>query len=156
MTTDMILYCPNCGTQHIDAPDTDAEYSVKLHESSWWELGGEKPSRWTNPPHKSHLCHGCGCIWRPADVATNGVAELKSSGKDDAWPVHNDEVRAMPALGVRQVEVQRAAAEPLVAIAEVIEADHDNAEARIRWLLNPLPLGSMLYAAGAPQEDPQS
>src|SRR5574340_600312 len=24
---------------------------------------------WDNPPHRSHLCHGCGHIWRPADVA---------------------------------------------------------------------------------------
>jgi hypothetical protein len=82
---DLILYCPNCGLQHIDAP----------------EIVGYTPTRagtltnWDNPPHKSHLCHGCGCIWRPADVATNGVAELKTSGKDDTWPaVHNEEVRA--------------------------------------------------------------
>lgn len=60
----MILFCPSCGTQHVDAPD-------------------ERTPGWENPPHRSHLCHGCGCIWRPADVATVGVAEIKTRGKAD-------------------------------------------------------------------------
>lgn len=98
---DMLLYCPNCGTQHIDAPETDEQYNERLFESSWWELGGDKPERWTNPPHRSHLCANpaCKCVWRPADHATNGVAAIKTEGKADTWPVpHNDEVTAMPAL----------------------------------------------------------
>jgi len=70
---DMVLYCPKCGMQHIDAPESAEAYAERLHESSWWELGGDKPVQWTNPPHRSHLCHGCGNIWRPFDVATNGV-----------------------------------------------------------------------------------
>lgn len=41
-------------------------------------------STWTNPPHKSHLCHACGHIWRPADVATNGVLTIKTAGKNDS------------------------------------------------------------------------
>lgn len=91
---DMILYCPNCGQQHIDAPDRLQDI---VHAAS----GTVVDQLWTNPPHKSHLCHGCRCVWRPADVPTNGVAELKSSGKGDTWPaIHNDEVRAMPARGV--------------------------------------------------------
>lgn len=62
---DMILYCPGCGLQHVDAPD-------------------RRTPDWENPPHKSHLCHGCGHIWRPADVPTNGVAAIKTKGKADA------------------------------------------------------------------------
>ena len=59
----MLLQCPMCGMPHVDAPE---------------------PTRgWTNPPHKSHLCHGCGCIWRPADVPTNGVAFLSTVGASD-------------------------------------------------------------------------
>jgi hypothetical protein len=81
---DMVLFCPKCGMQHIDTPMTDAQYTERLHESSWWELGGDKPERWTNPPHRSHLCHGCGHIWRPADVATNGVAAVKTKGSKDS------------------------------------------------------------------------
>lgn len=90
MTTpiDMILYCPNCGTKHVDAP----------------ELGGvdiDSPGGlWLNPPHRSHLCHNCECVWRPADVPTNGVDRLKTQGKGDTWPAeHNEEVTAMPAGG---------------------------------------------------------
>jgi hypothetical protein len=49
----MVLHCPACGWQHIDEPKGD----------------------WTNPPHRSHLCAGCGHIWRPFDFPTVGVAE---------------------------------------------------------------------------------
>lgn len=59
----MLLWCPQCNAQHIDAPSEG----------------------WNNPPHRSHLCHECGCIWRPADVATNGVAEVKTAGDADTW-----------------------------------------------------------------------
>lgn len=70
---DMIIYCPRCGGQHIDEPD-----------------GGG-----TNPPHRSHLCHECGCVWRPADVPTNGVFEIRTKGKSDTWKVDSF---AVPAL----------------------------------------------------------
>lgn len=63
---DIILFCPDCGFQHIDAPDISPN------------------STWTNPPHRSHLCHGCGCIWRPGDFPTNGVAEIATRGKHDS------------------------------------------------------------------------
>lgn len=59
---DMLLYCPQCGLQHIDAPD-------------------ERTPDWKNPPHKSHLCHGCKTVWRQCDRPTNGVKQL-ASGKD--------------------------------------------------------------------------
>jgi hypothetical protein len=58
---DMMLFCPKCGFQHVDAPTPD----------------------WTNPPHRSHLCHECGCVWRPADVPTNGVAGIQTFGAAD-------------------------------------------------------------------------
>lgn len=56
----MILFCPDCGLQHVDAPD---------------EARG-----WTNAPHRTHLCHGCGHHFRPADVPTNGVADIETRG----------------------------------------------------------------------------
>lgn len=65
---DMVLHCPVCGVQHIDAP----------------EAAGHSPHGWHNPPHRSHLCHSCGYVWRPADVPTNGVLELKTKGKADS------------------------------------------------------------------------
>lgn len=60
----MLLFCPACGTQHVDAPES---------------------AEWTNPPHRSHLCHNCGCIWRPADVPTIGVERIETRGKADTW-----------------------------------------------------------------------
>jgi hypothetical protein len=62
---DMILPCPKCGTIHVDTPEPE--------------------KGWDNPPHKSHLCHSCGCIWRPADIPTNGVATIKTRGKNDTY-----------------------------------------------------------------------
>jgi len=88
---DMILFCPDCDTQHIDAPDpidcpaSGAGCSMKPlgpNGEEMCEYCGQGP-RWTNPPHRSHKCHVCACIWRPADVPTNGVAEIKTKGKAD-------------------------------------------------------------------------
>lgn len=60
----MVLHCPRCHLQHIDAPD-------------------ERTPDWKNPPHRSHLCHGCGLIWRPADVPTIGVESTSTAGNSD-------------------------------------------------------------------------
>jgi hypothetical protein len=61
---DMILPCPRCGKLHVDNPEPE--------------------NGWDNPPHKSHLCHGCGTIFRPADVPTHGVAAIKTRGENDS------------------------------------------------------------------------
>jgi hypothetical protein len=60
---DMILLCPNCNRQHVDA----------------------SKGVWDNPPHKSHECQFCGIIWRPADVETNGVKTIKTRGVFDTY-----------------------------------------------------------------------
>lgn len=70
---DMVLYCPVCGVQHIDKPESRADEQERALVYDW-----------TNPPHRSHLCHGCGHIWRPADVPTNGVQAVKTKGKADS------------------------------------------------------------------------
>jgi rubredoxin len=76
---DMLLWCPQCGVQHIDNPD---------------------PTRgWDNPPHRSHECQGCKHIWRPSDALTNGVAKIKTEGKHDG--------DAAPALGELRDTLQR-------------------------------------------------
>jgi hypothetical protein len=72
---DMLLWCPKCQTQHIDEPDL----APVRHEDG-------SASLWDNPPHRSHLCHVCGCIWRPADVYTNGVEHIQTRGAKDNWP----------------------------------------------------------------------
>lgn len=60
---DMMLFCPQCSTQHIDQPQPE--------------------KNWDNPPHRSHECQNCSWVWRPADVPTNGVAEIKTAGQRD-------------------------------------------------------------------------
>lgn len=62
----MVLHCPTCGLQHVDAPAP--------------AIG------WFNPPHRSHQCGGCGTIWRPADVPTVGVEKTATRGAADTWP----------------------------------------------------------------------
>jgi hypothetical protein len=62
----MILNCPKCGVRHVDYPEPEND--------------------WTNPPHKSHLCHACGAVWRPADVPTYGVERIDTRGGRDTWP----------------------------------------------------------------------
>jgi len=74
---DMVLHCPECGVQHIDAPErqdpNERDFGMTTVESNVWK----------NPPHRSHLCSACGLVWRPADVPTNGVKAIKTKGKDD-------------------------------------------------------------------------
>lgn len=72
---DMVLFCPRCHAQHIDAPETHREMVEGVHVGN--------VTLWDNPPHRSHLCAECGCVWRPADVATNGVAAVKTAGRVD-------------------------------------------------------------------------
>lgn len=78
---DMVLHCPVCHKQHIDRDESpsDREWSAQ-------SAGDREVQYWTNPPHRSHLCHGCGCVWRPADVPTNGVALTETRGQADTWP----------------------------------------------------------------------
>lgn len=75
----MVLHCPACGLQHIDEP----EFGLAWSGGSAPEPEGEV-TVWDNPPHRSHLCHGCGHIWRPADVPTTGVATVQTRGKGDS------------------------------------------------------------------------
>ena len=78
---DMILHCPACHEQHVDKPEGTFIPGFTGEESAAWN---KERGMWDNPPHRSHLCHGCGHIWRPADVPTNGVAAIKTKGKADS------------------------------------------------------------------------
>lgn len=124
---DMVLHCPSCGLQHIDEPE------AHFHDD------GEAHPTWTNPPHRSHLCHGCGHIWRPADVPTNGVQTTQTRGKDDHVlfddrPMLADLAKAEHAMRnpaplewdgeVPQDEIDRARAEVAAWPAEIRAAAH--------------------------------
>lgn len=77
----MVLYCPMCGVQHIDAPEPER---LEAFDSGAAIEYIRKPA-WANPPHKSHLCHACGTVWRPADVCTTGIEAVATKGKADTW-----------------------------------------------------------------------
>lgn len=64
---EMLLFCPRCLTQHIDKPTPG----------------------WTNPPHATHECAGCGLLWRPSNRNTVGIATIKPSE-----PQHVERIRA--------------------------------------------------------------
>lgn len=83
---DMVLFCPSCGAQHIDMEEHNHGCAAHFHAHAKCTGDSQGPC-WTNPPHRSHLCATCGHIWRPADVATNGVAVIKTRGKNDSVPV---------------------------------------------------------------------
>lgn len=85
---DMVLHCPACLEQHIDGPEEPFAYGGVTGVNDYRTASGtivtkKAADRWANPPHRSHLCHHCGHIWRPADVPTNGVLETKTHGKND-------------------------------------------------------------------------
>ena len=103
----MLLHCPRCGTQHVDAPEPGRLIS------SGPDAGRARPG-WTNPPHRSHLCHHCGCIWRPADVPTTGVKAITTKGKADTWDQgFADRVLGALAAAPSVVEVPQQPEQPL-------------------------------------------
>lgn len=83
--TKLILHCPNCSKQHIDTPKpcTAADCESVCCQP-------EDCNAWTNPPHKSHLCDGCGFVWRPSDAYTEGVKSILTKGKSDSLVVYPD------------------------------------------------------------------
>ena len=52
----MMLFCPRCHEQHVDAPEPE--------------------KGWTNPPHATHTCQHCGTLWRPSNHNTTGVFHI--------------------------------------------------------------------------------
>lgn len=80
----MILFCHDCGVQHIDAPEPHKPECVLSKGEPFDDLTPCTCGAWTNPPHTSHLCHYCGHIFRPTDVPTYGVKEIATRGKGDS------------------------------------------------------------------------
>lgn len=81
---DMLLFCPNCGEQHVDEAKPDlCETCGKSKRNCSCAFF----TAWLNPPHKSHRCSKCNHVFRPANVPTNGVAEIKTKGERDGNPV---------------------------------------------------------------------
>lgn len=92
-TIDMIIFCPKCKLKHIDEPEPNwckCGHKSFMHEprgdrgrdvcEDYGCLCKEFKCRWTNPPHKKHLCKpqdgGCGLIFKTSNRNTNGVQSL--------------------------------------------------------------------------------
>jgi hypothetical protein len=108
---DMVLYCPRCGKQHIDK-DNSEELRIEAAERGIDREGDRELEQWLeerewlNPPHRSHLCHFCKCIWRPADFPTNGVASISTKGSKDDWNVH-PEIDTNPPVTAKLAEMMK-------------------------------------------------
>jgi hypothetical protein len=73
----MILHCPECHFQHVDKATPDVcEKCGHDEEDHPNDDECQGFVAWLNPPHRKHRCHRCGHLWRPALIATTGVAEL--------------------------------------------------------------------------------
>ena len=83
---DLVCFCPRCGAQHIDRAEIEPTGEVR---------DGATVVRytWDNPPHKSHLCHNCKYVWRPADFPTNGVQTTNTRGQADTEPFGGEQRR---------------------------------------------------------------
>jgi predicted RNA-binding Zn-ribbon protein involved in translation (DUF1610 family) len=92
---DMLIFCPNCGEQHIDAPEDWESYGYRVEAAQ--AEGRVIGARWDNPPHRSHKCGNCGHIWRHADVPTNGVRAIETKGRADSPIVTPPRVRGRSA-----------------------------------------------------------
>src|ERR1044072_1073994 len=95
---DLLLFCPMCATQHVDEAKPDVCEKCGCEEEF---CPCEDFTAWLNPPHKSHRCTACNHVWRPADVPTNGVAELKTKGERDG--------EAKPSMRERDAWIETAA-----------------------------------------------
>lgn len=80
---DVVLFCPNCGDQHIDQAEPDNCEKCGFEEIDHYEdsqcrrkKGCDNFTAWLNPPHKTHRCHSCNQTWRPFDFPTNGVLKV--------------------------------------------------------------------------------
>lgn len=71
-------------------------------------------------------------------AAQNGSNGTYHAAMERGWIAHAEHVRA-----------------EAIAVAQVVESDHAELEARIRWLLNPMPDGTLLYEVAAQQETPR-
>jgi predicted RNA-binding Zn-ribbon protein involved in translation (DUF1610 family) len=75
----MILPCPNCGAKHIDR------------------------NEWATKPHRTHRCEICAHEWRPANVPTVGVNDLRDAAACDP-PAAVEQVPSVTPAGPHEPE----------------------------------------------------
>lgn len=142
---DMVLHCPSCGLQHIDKDNTE-DLRIEAAETGRDREGDKELDRWlgdnewANPPHRSHLCLGCGHIWRPADVPTNGVKAVSSTGKADSpiGPSSNQTLRHVAVIAHSGGLAQLSEADALAAVRRLTLAHWDKRHDQRKAALNAL------------------
>lgn len=142
---DMVLHCPSCGLQHINKDNTD-DLRILAAETGRDREGDKELDRWlednewTNPPHRSHLCSGCGHIWRPADVPTNGVKAVSTTGKADSpiGPSSNQTLRHVAVIAHSGGLAQLSEADALAAVRRLTLAHWDKRHDQRKAVLNAL------------------
>lgn len=127
---DMVLLCPKCNFQHIDAPDEPGTAMAGI-------------PRWTNPPHRSHQCHSCGHVWRPADVETNGVAAVNTKGKRDSAIVASVDRAAAAVPAAIWKTTHKAVCVPITEDKEVADQWKANGYEVIAYSTNPAPQAAL-------------
>lgn len=142
---DMVLHCPACGLQHIDKDNTE-DLRIEAAETGRDREGDKELDRWlednewTNPPHRSHLCLGCKHIWRPADVPTNGVKAVSTTGKADSpiVPSSNQTLRHVAVIAHSGGLAQLSEADALAAVRRLTLAHWDKRHDQRKAVLNAL------------------
>lgn len=120
----MVLHCPRCGAQHVDA--------------------AEPQSGWDNPPHKSHKCGSCKLVWRPCDLATTGVDKIETRGQVD------DDISAYKAMSGARALIYRL--RMMIAEGNMSELDAVDREIAAIGMTFVRPKAAPLKLAGAPDE----
>lgn len=119
----MVLFCPACGFQHIDEPELPY-IGDRITETGDEDAAARiRKATWTNPPHRSHLCLGCGHIWRPADVPTTGVAAIQTKGKADSEPVSPSSLISRAEASEEEVKRLREAVEKIAKLEASLIGD---------------------------------
>ncbi len=120
---DMLLFCPNCGEQHVDEAKPDECETCGRSETA---CICETFTAWLNPSHKSHRCGRCNHVFRPADVPTNGVKAIKTAGEHDGVtrPRYTDLDERLGAA-VKQIE----SLENDTSVAKLIESHYQELDA---------------------------
>lgn len=73
----MVLWCPSCGSQHID----EGEWAVRKHKThrcvDRTEVIEERDAEGNVVSSASTLHHGCGFEWTPSLIHTVGVRNIE-------------------------------------------------------------------------------
>jgi hypothetical protein len=110
---DIVTTCPDCGLLHLDV------------------------GAWRDRPHRTHLCAGCGRLWRPSEGHTRGVEATADTITDEMIRVMRDTIELK--MFDRTVNVRDDLDECAIALREwsgISDDRRSEARARCAKILN--------------------